>query len=190
MIENNLSVREMDQQDIDSILHYWFNSPPGHLTGMGVDLSKIPPPGPFKEYLREQLATPIEEKISYCIIWEADGVPIGHSNTNPTTFGEQAFMHLHIWNSPVRKQGLGVAFVKMTLPFYFNKLKLKKLFCQPYALNPAPNKTMEKVGFHLVKEYETIPGPMNFKQVVKLWEMTAEKFHELQILHLLPILHP
>ena len=179
MIENNLSVREMNQHDIDSLLNYWFNSPREHLTGMGVDITKIPAPGQFEQYLTDQLNTPIEKRISYCIIWQVDGRPIGHSNTNPTTFGEQAYMHLHIWSPSTRKKGLGAAFVKMTLPFYFEKLQLKKLYCQPYGLNPAPNKTMEKAGFDFVKEYETIPGPMNFEQVVKLWEMTAERFHEL-----------
>lgn len=35
--------------------------------------------------------------------------------------------------------------------------------------NPAPNKTLKKAGFELVKEYVTTPGPINFEQPVKLW---------------------
>ena len=68
----------------------------------------------------------------------------------------------------------------MTLPFFFEKLKLRRLFSEPYALNEAPNKTLKKVGFELVKEYTTIPGSLNFEQPVKRWEMTFGKYRQLQ----------
>ena len=126
--------------------------------------------------LSEQLNLPIAKRRSYCIIWEIDGEPVGHCNTNPTNFGEDAYMHLHMWSAEARQKGLGTTFVKMTLPWFFNNLKLKKLFCQPYAQNDAPNKTLEKVGFEFVKEYITIPGFLNFEQPVKLWQLTAERF--------------
>jgi hypothetical protein len=58
-------------------------------------------------------------------------------------------------------------------------IPLKKLFCEPYALNPAPNKTLEKIGFEFVKEYITTPGWINFEQPVKLWMMDFEKFKTL-----------
>jgi len=85
-------------------------------------------------------------------------------------------MHLHLWNKDVRKKGYGTRFVKLSLPYFFGNYQLKKLFCEPYALNPAPNKTLEKAGFEFIKEYTTIPGFINFEQPVCLWEMRFEKF--------------
>ncbi len=90
-------------------------------------------------------------------------------------------MHLHIWNSEVRKMGLGTQLVKMSLPYFFKNMNLKKLYCEPYALNPAPNNTLKKVGFEFVKEYITIPGFLNFEQQVNLWELTYDKFKEVQL---------
>lgn len=95
------------------------------------------------------------------------------------TFGEEAHMHLHLWNSAVRQQGLGAALVKMTLPYFFEKYRLKRLHCEPYALNPAPNKTLEKVGFILIKTHKTIPGSFSFEQDANLWEMSRERFQQL-----------
>ena len=46
---------------------------------------------------------------------------------------------------------------------------LLKLFSQPYALNPAPNRTLQKVGFKYLKTYETTPSWINFRQPVTLW---------------------
>ncbi|MUV02499.1 hypothetical protein GN157_02150 [Flavobacterium rakeshii] len=59
----------------------------------------------------------------------------------------------------------------MSTAAYFNNLKLKKLYCQPNAFNPSPNKTLEKAGFRFVKEYITTPGSITFEQAVKLWEI-------------------
>lgn len=179
MNDYNLSVREIETSDIDLIADYWLNSDPGHLKGMGVDLDKLPTREQWSSMLLKQIETPLPQKNAYCIIWLENGKPVGHCNTNPASFGQEANMHLHLWNSHSRKKGMGSALVRLTLPFFFENLQLKKLICEPYALNPAPNKTMEKLGFDLVKEYITIPGSLNFEQPVKRWEMTVEKFREL-----------
>ena len=171
-----LSVRELQEKDIEQLTNYWMLADESFLTGMGCDIKKMPARNEFSEMLHRQLKAPIEQKKGYCVIWEEDGRPIGHSNTNPTKYGEEATMHLHLWNGPTRKKGMGSEFVKLTLPLYFENLKLKKLICEPYALNPAPNKTLEKVGFELIKEYTTTPGMLNFEQPVKRWEMTRENF--------------
>lgn len=71
---------------------------------------------------------------------------------------------------------MGAHFVKLTIPFYFNNFHLQTLYCEPYALNPAPNKTLPKAGFEFVKDYVCVPGWLNFEQMVNLWQMTREKF--------------
>jgi len=165
----SLSVRELQASDIDHIAGYWAQASPDYLRGMGADPEKRPIREQMTAMLSEQLSQPYPEKKSYCTIWEADGRPIGHCNVNKIEFGESAYMHLHLWDGSIRQQGLGVALVKMSLPYFFKNLQLKRLFCEPYALNPAPNKTLEKAGFEFVREYLTTPGPFNFEQPVKLW---------------------
>ena len=176
-----LSVREIQKEDIDFLVNYWLKSDDAFLVGMGVDLAKIPGEDNLRKMLSQQLTQTYEEKQSYCIIWQLNDKPIGHSNINKIIFGEEAYMHLHLWNSDVRKKGMGTELVKMTLPYFFKNMKLKKLYCEPYALNPAPNKTLEKVGFDFVKEHITIPGYLNFEQPVKLWELSLEKFKKLNL---------
>jgi len=176
-----LFVREIQKEDIDFIIRYWFKSDSIHLIGMGVDLTKIPKEEDFRKMLSAQLTQPYNEKQSYCIIWQAEGKPIGHSNINKIIFGKEAYMHLHLWDSDVRKKGMGTQLVKMTLPYFFKNMELKKLYCEPYALNPAPNNTLKKIGFDFVKEHITIPGSFNFEQPAKLWELSWEKFKMLDL---------
>lgn len=176
---NTLSVRELSESDIQSLIQYWLSADAEFLQGMGVDLAKMPTQAQWESSLMEQLSQSIPDKKSYCIIWEVDGEAIGHSNINKIQMGQEAYMHLHIWRKDIRQKGLGEALVLMTLPFFFENYQLETLFCEPYALNPAPNKTLEKLGFEWVKTYETTPGWLNFEQSVNLWALSRERYQEL-----------
>lgn len=163
----------MSAPDIERIADYWSNASPAFLEGMGVDLAKLPTRTELSDMLREQLRQPIEQKKSYCLIWEVDGRPVGHSNINKIVFGEEAYMHLHLWETGLRQKGLGTELVKRSVPHFFEKYQLKTLYCEPYALNPAPNKTLPRAGFEFVRSYVTVPGWLNFEQEVNLWRMEA-----------------
>jgi RimJ/RimL family protein N-acetyltransferase len=179
MSENIVSVREIQESDIELIIQYWLNADKAFLERMGADINKIPARDEWRKMLTEQLSQPVEEKKSYCMIWEVDGEQVGHSNVNKIIFGEEASMHLHMWNAGLRQKGLGTALVKKTLPYYFENLKLKTLCCEPYALNPAPNNVLKKVGFTFIKEYLTTPGWLNFEQAVNRWELSYDNYKKL-----------
>ena len=174
----DITVREIQLKDIDLIADYWLKSDSDFLVQMGVDINKLPIRKRLREMITEQINNPITDKNSYFLIWELNGKQIGHSNVNKIEYGKDATMHLHLWKSTYRKKGIGTEFVKKSLPFYFERLKIKKLICEPYALNPAPNKTLEKIGFEFIKKYRTIPGSINFEQEVNRWELTKAKYNK------------
>jgi RimJ/RimL family protein N-acetyltransferase len=180
MNETILSVRDLQENDVDLITHYWLGADPLFLKGMGVDLAKLPAPEELRRMLLEQIGQPMEEKGSYCVIWLVNDNPVGHSNVNKIIYGEEAYMHLHLWKTDIRKKGLGTALIKLTLPCFFENLKLKNLYCEPYALNPAPNKTLEKAGFQFVKKHITVPGWLNFEQPVLLWQLSYDSYKRLK----------
>ena len=171
MTHPKLTVRELEEKDIPLLADYWFNASPEHLTGMGVDVAKLPEREMFENRLRKQLELPYNEKEAYALIWEVNGEPTGHSNLNPVIYNGHGFMHLHLWHSTLRSKGMGTEFIKMSLPYFFGNMKLRLLYCEPYALNPAPHRILEKSGFKFVKEYITTPGSITFEQPVKLWEI-------------------
>lgn len=169
-----LSVRELQLKDISLVTNYWATRTPEQLMAMGVETSKFPSSQEFEKMLTLQTQLLYKHKSNYALIWEVDGKAIGHCNVNAIEYGNNAFMHLHVWIAELRKIGIGTELVKKSLPFFFKNLKLKELFCQPYALNPAPNKTLAKTGFKFVGVFNIIPGPINFKQNVNKWVIRAE----------------
>ena len=67
----------------------------------------------------------------------------------------------------------------MTIPYFFKNCRLKKLICEPYAFNTAPNKTLPKIGFEYIKTHRTVPGVVSSEQDVCLWELSTERFNKL-----------
>jgi RimJ/RimL family protein N-acetyltransferase len=161
-MSHRISVFPAEAEHYQFIVDYFVNADAKFLDGMGVDPKKLPARELWLGSLEENHSKPINERTIYSVIWHVDGKAIGHSNINKIIFGEEAFMHLHMWKPDTRNRGLGIELIRQSIPFYFHEFKLKNLYCEPYALNPAPNKTMKKIGFDFIKEYETIPGLISF----------------------------
>ena len=100
----DLSVREIQVNDIDQITDYWLKSDKDFLQTLGVDLTKLPNREDLKRMILSEIEMPYYSKKSYAIIWELNGVSCGHCNVNDIEFGKQASMHLHMWQSENRKK--------------------------------------------------------------------------------------
>jgi RimJ/RimL family protein N-acetyltransferase len=172
----SLSAREANEDDYESIVDYFLKADPEFYKSMGVDPLKLPKREDWLKLLSDNHKKPVQDKTLFYVIWQADGTPLGHSNINKIVFGEEAYMHLHMWRREKRQKGMGLEFVKLSIPYYFTKFNLKKLYCEPYALNTAPNKTLKKIGFSFIEAYETTPGWISFHQPVKRWCMDSEQY--------------
>ena len=167
-------VREMQQHEAKLMIRYFLTADLAFLNGMGVDPKKLPSELEWAELLKADFARPIQQRQFYYLVWEADGVAIGHCNINKIVFGEAAYMHLHIWDAGQRRKGCATQLLRPSITRFFEAFQLDKLFCEPYALNPGPNQTLPKLGFHLVRTYETTPGWIAFHQPVNLWVLERE----------------
>ena len=147
--------------------------------GMGADPHKLPTLEAWRQLLREDLKRSSQTQQFYYLLWELDDTPVGHSNVNKIIFGREAYMHLHLWQPIQRRSGHGTFFIQACIAQYFERFKLQNLFCEPYAMNPGPNRTLPKVGFEWVKTYDTTPGWINFHQTVNRWVLTQERWQQI-----------
>ena len=170
----------MQLEDITLMIDYFMEADEAFLKGMGADKTKLPDRKVWTDQLHLEINKPYEEKASYYVIWLLDEQPVGHSNVNKIEFGDHASMHLHLWDTVKRKQGLGLSFLRQTIPNYFKHLELKHLICEPFAENVAPNRTLRKLGFEFIRSYETVPGLINFRQFVNRYELTVDKFNAIK----------
>lgn len=177
LLNQKLEIREMQAREAPLIVNYFHSSPPEYLLGMGADPAKLPEAEEWIRTIQWQCNTPFSRKDRYYLLWLLNSEPIGHCNINQIDFGNEAHMHLHVWNSSNRQRGLGLKFLRKAIPVYFEKFELKKLYCEPYALNPGPNKTLLRLGFQLVKKYRTTPGSINFEQEVNQYLLLRNEIY-------------
>ena len=167
-------VREMQLDEVRLMIRYFLEADLTFLQGMGVDPKKLPSESSWFELLNGDFARPIKQRQFYFLAWVVDGAPIGHCNINKIVFGQAAYLHLHVWNAVNRRGGCATQLLSPSVVHFFERFELRELYCEPYALNSAPNSALPRVGFRLVKSYETTPGWINFHQPVNLWVLDRE----------------
>lgn len=168
--ESQLRVREMRVAEVAIRIDYFHNASDEHLRTLGVDRTLLPSRQAWREFYEADYARPIQERENYSLVWELADQIVGFSSTDQITFGEQAFMHLHILEPNRRRSGMGVQFVRQTAATYFRVLELQRLYCQPNAFNVAPNRTLQRAGFRYVSTMpEMTPSAINFPQPITRW---------------------
>src|SRR5688572_4798783 len=100
--QKNLSVREIQETDFKKIVDYFLTAERQFLLGMGVDPAKLPARAAWMDLLAEEYQKPLADKKFYYVIWQLNGSVVGHSNINKIIFGEEAYMHLHMWQGDNR----------------------------------------------------------------------------------------
>ena len=170
------TVREATSSDADRIAAYWSNLSFDDAFKLGIDLDKIPPTKEITDFIEQQINLPVNERNTYILIWEVDKIAIGHCNITPIVVGEYANIHSHIWDKGNISRGMGESLMRLSLPIFFEKYKLEKVYGVFYALNPAPEKLCIKLGISFVDEYPTIPGEWSFYQNVKKYVVNREDF--------------
>jgi len=170
-IESKAVVREMQLAEVDLRINYFHRSSDEYLRRLGIDRARLLTPEAWRSFYEEDYARPLSERESYSVVWELDGRRVGFSSTDRIVFGQEAFMHLHIVEPQLRREGLGAEFVRMSAEMYFRVLELERLFSEPNAFNTAPNRTLQRAGFRYLFTHEAQAGPINFLQVTNRWVM-------------------
>jgi RimJ/RimL family protein N-acetyltransferase len=159
------------REEYELMLDYFYKADDSFLCGMGVDRLKLPERDKWLDALLADHEKPDKERDRFYLVWIFRGQRVGHSSVNKIVPGTEAFIHLHLWNSQLRR-GLGTEFVRRSANFYFERFNLQKLVCEPWTRNPAPNRVLEKLGFALIKRYTTTPGVIAYEQEVNCYELT------------------
>ena len=165
-----------ERSDYERMIDYFLDADDARLLAMGVDRRKLPARSTWVESAMADHLRPEAQKDRFYLGWIYEEEMIGHSSINQIRMGEEAHIHLHLWSGDHRKAGLGTQYFKASAAEFIRMFGLKRLYCEPYAENPAPNRVLLKSGFRFLKRYRTVPGAINFEQDVNqyVWEPTVD----------------
>ena len=165
----DVTAAEMSVDELDAVIDYFHDAPAEHLEILGVDPTRLPRRDRWQAMLEDDLQQPYPQRERLWVTWRHSGDMVGFSSVDRVAFGLHAFMHLHIIDDGQRTGGVGSAAVTASLPIFFERLELVRLYCEPNAFNVAPNRTVQRCGFRYVKTHMTVPGPLNYHQAVTRW---------------------
>jgi RimJ/RimL family protein N-acetyltransferase len=155
--------------EYERMVDYFLDADDKFLQGMGVARANLPSREDWISAALSDHERPNHEKDRAYLAWIYDGTAIGHSSINKIRIGDEAFIHLHIWVRTQRQRGLGTRFFQLSVARFVEDFSLKRLYCEPHAENPGPNRILQNSGFQLVKRYRTVPGAICFEQDVNLY---------------------
>ena len=164
-----LVVREMALDEVDVIIDYFHCATPEHLELLGVDPTRLPAREHWRQWYVGEYDKPAGDRSIMLVMWELDAVPVGFSTADKIVYGDRANMHLHLVDVDRRGQGIGAQCVRESVDLYFERLALRRLFCEPNAFNVAPHRALQRAGFRYVKTHMTVPGRLNYHQAVTRW---------------------
>ena len=173
--ESELVVRDMPLDSMHVRVDYFHDATDEHLRLIGVDRALLPDRETWLALYAQDGARPIEQRQHHSVLWELDGEVVGFGSLHPITYGRDAFLHLHILDEGLRRKGFGAEFVRRSAARFFELFALERLYSEPSALNPAPNRTLQKAGFRYLFSHETTPGPLNVPQVVTRWALECPR---------------
>ncbi|MEO0338116.1 MAG: GNAT family protein [Bacteroidota bacterium] len=177
-----LGVRPAQLNELSLVVGYFHEADPEFILAMGALPHKLPPKDQWIANLEREWHLPLEKKKLYYLIWEIEGKAVGHCNMNKIEYGKSGSMHLHLWEPLARKKGMGKRLVQLSVAHFFDQFNLEFLICEPYAHNPAPNKTLAKVGFEFVKTYWIVPSVICELQEVNQWLLSKQDYSKMGIL--------
>ena len=151
-----MKVREITSSDIPFILAYWRENSFADLERMG-ELAR-PDENANREFMTWFCETrpSVDEAKEDILIWEVDERAIGYATLKDVRPGQDAQIHLHMWDKELRGKGFGSVLFCLSAVTFITKFQLKNLYCQPKSDNPMPNRMLTKIGFPMLETVDWI----------------------------------
>jgi RimJ/RimL family protein N-acetyltransferase len=163
----SLDVRPFaDRAEYELMIDYFLAAEEPFLRGMGVEPSRLPSRAEWIDHVMLDHVRPDAQKVRAYLAWVHEGRIVGHSSISHIKVGAEAFIHLHLWDGALRRNGLGTWYFSRSAWEFARAFRLQRLYSEPYAENPAPNRALLKSGFRFIKRHRTVPGSINFEQDV------------------------
>ena len=166
--------------EYERMVAYFLDGDEAFLRGMGVDPARLPERQAWVRAALEDHERSDDKKERFYLAWLHGEEQVGHSSISHIQLPEVAHVHMHLWRQDLRHRGLGTEFIGWSIDGYFERFSLRRLACEPFADNPAPNQVVRKLGFRFVKRYPTVPSPSAWEQDVSRYEIARDEWEMLR----------
>jgi hypothetical protein len=166
------TLRDLTAQDVDSIVHYWYESDEAFLDFVGIDRARLGDRENTRQRFLQAISTGDPNQRSLAFVITVAGAFAGFTLLNRRT-PEINYSHWHITNPDLRGSGISTALYPHRIKVYFDLTPIERLIHQTRTRNVAVNRMLDK----FVPIAETVhvehpdgmalPGEFHIRYVVK-----------------------
>lgn len=145
ILVTDIAVSDLEQEDIESILNYWFGSSSLELrTMMAIDQKKMP----SRRLMREGLAFKAGQKnvAPTILIIKVRDISIGVHELTHIEPNVSAIMHAHIWSADHRGRGIGTVSYLRAMERFFEAHALQRIIFDTPSKHLASNRLKHAWG--------------------------------------------
>jgi hypothetical protein len=172
-----ITLSDLTEQHIPFIADYWFNSPPGFIEAMGVDLLKLPEEPAFIKQLQSKCAEnrklPHSKLNALVILYHEE--PVGFHTLNPLVESDFAIFHAHVFKSDMRSRGLGCYTYPMASKIFIERFGLKRLLYKTPQQNTSSIRVKDKLGIRFIGEEIVEFGILKAGTRARVYELTRDE---------------
>lgn len=149
-------LRDLDEDDIETFVAYWHESPPEHLDFLGVDRKKLGTPADTRERFRRSIRSgdPRQERVVFVVT--VDGRPVAYTNLHFVSPAKN-YIHGHVVDEELRDRGLASLMSLHVIEVAFREFAIDRLILQTRATNDRINHVLEKLGLESAPRHLTEP---------------------------------
>lgn len=159
-------LRDLDEDDIETFVSYWHESPPEHLDFLGVDRKKLGTPADTRERFWRSIRSgdPRQERVVFVVT--VDGRPVAYTNVHFVSPAKN-YIHGHVVDEELRDRGLASLMSLRVIEVVFREFAIDRLILQTRATNDRINHVLEKLGLEFAPRHLTepdgLPTPGDFR---------------------------
>lgn len=169
-----LSVRDVELNDIPTIIRYWATLSESDIKRMYIDKAKLLTSEVLRERLTKVISNPQKDPEQVTVVWKVAEKTVGLVNSKFDGADGEPRVHLHMMDARFRGRGLGEWFFVNSVLKCMERFGVETIYCEPAATNPHPNRLLEKLKFPLERSYTGIASPICIEQPINRYRLEKE----------------
>jgi hypothetical protein len=137
------ALRDLSEEDIDSVVRYWFTSSDEFLDFMGVDRRRLGTKEETRQRFLGAIRTGEREQKAFALAITLNGILVGYTLLNRYA-PETNYSHWHILVPELRGCGVSSALYPHRIKAYFDLAPIERLIHQTRTRNTAVNRMLDK----------------------------------------------
>ena len=171
--DTEVTVRDIEEADVQTLVDYWHGSDSEYLRSLGVDVTKLV----SQEETRNRFLSSVppsqsDQRRATFIVASSEQI-IGYTNLHIVS-PEEVYAHIHILQKGIRSKGLAYVLFLEMLRIFFSCLPIEKLIFQTSPENKSLHRLIQRFGFTPTRAYLSNPDGMARAGEFHIYEISRE----------------